>query len=69
MIDFWKKFKGKRVRVYLRGENFTGILNAVLENPSGILLTNVSIPDEKDVEVVFVPLIAVTKVYLFKKSK
>jgi len=68
MFDFWKKFKGKRVRVYLRNESFTGILNAVVENPTGILLTGVSVSGEKDVEVVFVPLSAVTKIYVFKKS-
>ena len=68
MIDFYKKFKGKRVKVYLRRENFTGILNAVVENPSGIILKDVSTSDEKDVEAVFVPLIAVTKIYVFKKA-
>ena len=66
-IGFWKKYKGKRVRVYLKDENFTGILNAMVENPTGIFLINVSIPSEKDVEAVFVPLIAVTKIYIFKK--
>ena len=67
-IGFWKKYKGKRVRVYLRNENFIGILSAIVENPSGIFLTDVSIPSEQDVEVVFVPLTAVTKIYIFKKA-
>ena len=67
-IGFWKKYKGKRVKVYLRNENIIGVLSAIVENPSGIFLTDVSIPSEQNVEVVFVPLIAITKIYIFKKA-
>ena len=67
-IGFWKKYKGKKVKVYLKNENFIGVLSAIVDNPSGLFLTDVSIPSEQNVEVVFVPLIAVTKIYIFKKA-
>ena len=96
-IEYWLKFKGKRVRVYLRSginlshelanplkslnlgsntifkmdlpENLTGTIIEVVENPFGILLKDVSIPEDKEVEGAFIPMSEISKMYVLKKEQ
>jgi hypothetical protein len=95
-IDYWRKFKGKRVRILLKSgfvsktnsqvtdsDNSTigsaleelcpdaiaGIIEDIVENPFGILLKNVSVPEGKDVESVFIPMSEILRIYFYKKSK
>jgi hypothetical protein len=50
-------------------ENLTGTIIEVVENPFGILLKDVSIPEDKEVEGAFIPMSEISKMYVLKKEQ
>ena len=49
-------------------ETLSGIIEDIVENPFGIWLKDVSIPEEKEVDRAFIPMSDIVRIYSFKKE-
>jgi hypothetical protein len=93
-IDYWRRFKGKRVKIFLKSgikanidvgsdfglsksktslehqfsETLIGTIEDVVENPFGIWLKDVSIPEEKEAQGAFIPMSEITRMYSLKEK-